>query len=89
MKSTVRHLFHWFGEALTHALGTTTDRHLEPPPIGMQPFRDVPDKRARDFLSGCVFELQQIGTAEATGFRRVVGTHRLTCIEIRHGAGDA
>ena len=49
MKSTVRHLFNWFGEALTHALGTTTDRHLEPPPIGMQPFRDVPDKRARDF----------------------------------------
>ena len=49
MKSAVVLWFTKFGEALTHALGSTTDRHLQPPPIGMQPFRDVPDKRARDY----------------------------------------
>ena len=49
MKSAVLHWFHKFGEALTHARGSADDRHLQPPPIGMQPFRDVPDKRARDY----------------------------------------
>ncbi|MEB3254683.1 MAG: hypothetical protein VKI93_08225 [Synechococcus sp.] len=49
MKSAVLHWFHWFGEAMTHALGSVNDRHLQPPPIGPQPYRDVPDKRAREY----------------------------------------
>ena len=49
MKTTVVQLFHWFGEGMTHALGSFDDRHLQPPPIGTQPYRDTPDKRARDY----------------------------------------
>ena len=49
MKTTVVQWFHWFGEAMTHALGSFDDRHLQPPPIGTQPYRDMPDKRARDY----------------------------------------
>ena len=49
MKSTVLHLFHWFGEAMVHTLGLEQDRHLQPPPIGPQPYRDVPTKPIRDW----------------------------------------
>ena len=36
MKTTVAQWFQWFGEAMTHALGSFNDRHLQPPPIGTQ-----------------------------------------------------
>ena len=49
MKTTVVQWFQWFGEAMTQALGSFNDRHLQPPPIGTQPYRDTPDKRARDY----------------------------------------
>ena len=49
MKTTVVQWFQWFGEAMTHALGSFNDRHLQHPPIGTQPYRDTPDKRARDY----------------------------------------
>ena len=49
MKTTGVQWFQWFGEAMTHALGSVNDRHLQPPPIGTQPYRDTPDKRARDY----------------------------------------
>ena len=41
MKTTVVQWFQWFGEAMTHALGSFDDRHLQPPPIGTQPYRDT------------------------------------------------
>ena len=49
MKATVVHWFHWLGEAMTHTLGSNQDRHLQPPPIGPQPYSDVPDKSLRDY----------------------------------------
>ena len=49
MKTTFVQWFQWFGEAMTHALGSFNDRHLQPPPIGTQPYRDTPNKRARDY----------------------------------------
>ena len=49
MKSTVLHWLHWFGEAMVHTLGLEQDRHLQPPPIGPQPYRDVPTKPIKDW----------------------------------------
>lgn len=49
MKSAFAHWFEWFGEAMSHALGSLQDRHLQPPSIGPQPYRDVPTKRMRDY----------------------------------------
>ncbi len=48
MKATVLHWFHWLGEAMEHALGSFHDRHLQPPPIGPQPYQDIPEKHVRD-----------------------------------------
>ena len=49
MKTTVVQWFEWFGEAMPQALGPLNARHLQPPPIGTQPYRDTPDKRARNY----------------------------------------
>jgi len=49
MKTTISHWFHWLGEAMGHALGSARDRRLEPPPIGPQPYRDVPEKQVRTY----------------------------------------
>ena len=70
MKTTVAQWFQWFGEALTHALGSFDDRHLQPPPIGTQPYRDTPDKRARDYCApGCLSSsVQRKQLASATAF---------------------
>ena len=47
---TISHWFHWLGEAaMGHALGSARDRRLEPPPIGPQPYRDVPEKQVRTY----------------------------------------
>ena len=35
----------WLGDAMAHALGAIEDKHLVPPPIGPQPYRDTPSKR--------------------------------------------
>ena len=48
MKAKVLHWFHWLGEAMVHALGSEQDRHLKPPPIGPQPYRDVPSQSFRN-----------------------------------------
>lgn len=48
MKSKLANWLNWFGEAVVHTLGSGQDRHLQPPPIGMQPYRDVPAKNIRD-----------------------------------------
>jgi len=48
MKSKVLQWFHWLGDAMTHALGSLDDRHLAPPPIGPQPYSDVPVRKVRD-----------------------------------------
>ena len=71
MKTTVVQWFQWFGEAMTHALGSFNDRHLQPPPIGTQPYRDTPDKRARDYgAPGCLSRsVQRKQLASATAFR--------------------
>ena len=44
---TMQALFKWFGDAFAHAMGAVDaeeKRHV-PPPIGMQPYRDIPLKR--------------------------------------------
>ena len=46
---TISHWFHWLGEAMGHALGSARDRRLEPPLIGPQPYRDVPEKQVRTY----------------------------------------
>ncbi len=48
MKSKVGNWVQWLGEAMTHTLGTAQDRHLQPPPIGPQPYRDRPEKTIKD-----------------------------------------
>ena len=46
---TISYWFDWLGEAMGHALGSARDRRLEPPPIGPQPYRDVPEKQLRTY----------------------------------------
>ena len=48
MKAKLLHWFHWLGEAMVHALGSEQDRHLQQPPIGPQPYRDVPSQSFRN-----------------------------------------
>ena len=49
MKAAVLHWFHWLGEAMPYTLGSNQDRRLQPPPIGPQPYRDVPQKHPKDY----------------------------------------
>ena len=69
MKTTVVQWFQWFGEAMTHALGSFNDRHLlrrrsAPSPTGTRP-TSVPATTEHQAL-------EQISAAEATRFRHGV-----------------
>ena len=36
----------WFGDAFAHAMGAIDARkRVNPPPIGMTPYRDIPDEK--------------------------------------------
>ena len=67
MKTTVVQWFQWFGEAMTHALGSFNDRHLQPPPIGTQPYRDSAPV-AGSSASPAPVEAEQIESSTAPSY---------------------
>ena len=72
MKSTVLHWLHWFGEAMVHTLGLEQDRHLQPPPIGPQPYRDVPTKHQGLVRRHKLSRTHHIAAAVVAGLRHGV-----------------
>jgi hypothetical protein len=45
--AVMKALFQWWGDAFAHAMGSVDldEKRQVPPPIGIQPYRDIPLKR--------------------------------------------
>ncbi len=44
MSVVIKGLRSWLGEALAYTMGTTNETKHQPPSIGIQPYKDFPEK---------------------------------------------
>ena len=87
MKTTVVHWFQWFGEAMTHALGSF-QRPPSPAPADRHPALPGHSRQACPRLLSTRL-LEQICAAEATRFRHGVSIDDGPVVEIGNGARHA